>query len=84
MAYQPTEAGTRSPLSRRVGRDFSGFNGENATRDAATVAVNEFVSAVNAKVEPRRVTPRPGEAKLLASPLDAQVMLICDIESFLD
>lgn len=83
MGYQGKERGTRNPLSRRVGRDFEAFGGEVSEFDAATVGLGDFVSAVNADVNPERVTPRPGEAKILASPLDADVKGIWDLESWL-
>lgn len=81
MAYSPQENGARQTITRRVGRDFDAFSGEATSRDAARLGPNDFVSAINADVQPRRVTPRPGEAKVLASPLGAAVKGMWDLES---
>lgn len=83
MGYQGNERGARNPLSRRVGRDFEAFGGEVSEFDPATVGLGDFVSAVNADVNPERVTPRPGEAKVLLWPLEASVKGIWDLESYL-
>lgn len=80
----PQEKGTRQTVTRRVGRDFEAFGGEATSRDPARLGPNDFVSAINADVQPRRVTPRPGEAKVLASPLGGSVKGMWDVESYLD